>query len=239
MISFPVSLAVPTAAMRFIRFGAIFSRQLAAVGLGAVLLVPGTLSGAEPLRLLAFGDSLTHGYGLVDGETFPEQLEAALKEAGHDVIVINSGNSGDTTASGRARLDWALADNPDAVIVELGANDGLRGLDPAQTFANLDAILARFEKESIPVLLAGMLAPRNLGKDYTEEFDAAYPRLAEKYKVALYPFFLDGVVQNEKLNQTDGIHPNSEGVAIIVSKILPQVEKLLRQARQAESHNGG
>ncbi len=187
---------------------------------------------------MAFGDSLTHGYGLVDGETFPEQLELALQARNQQVTVINSGNSGDTTASGRARLDWALADKPDAVIVELGANDGLRGLDPAQTFENLDAILSKLTEASIPVLLAGMLAPRNLGQDYAAEFDSVYPRLAEKHGVALYGFFLDGVALNADLNQRDGIHPNKAGVAVIVSKILPQVEELLAQAREREVHRG-
>lgn len=192
----------------------------------------------ETLRLMAFGDSLTHGYGLVDGETFPEQLEAALQARDHAVTVINSGNSGDTTASGRARLDWALADKPHAVIVELGANDGLRGLDPAQTYENLDAILTRLKGDSIPVLLAGMLAPRNLGQDYAQEFDSVFPRLAEKHDVDLYAFFLDGVALEADLNQRDGIHPNKAGVAVIVSRILPQVEALLARARDKEAGHG-
>lgn len=188
---------------------------------------------------MVFGDSLTHGYGLDAGEPFPDQLEVALQARDQEVTVINSGNSGDTTASGRSRVEWALADKPDAVIVELGANDGLRGLDPAQTYENLDAILARFKEGGIPVLLAGMLAPRNLGQEYVEEFDSVYPRLAEKHGVALYPFFLEGVALNADLNQADGTHPNRQGVAVIVSKILPQVEELLLKARRKESSHGG
>lgn len=208
---------------------------------GAVgfLLVSSAVSAQEPLRLMVFGDSLTHGYGLSAGEPFPDQLEVALQARDQEVTVINSGNSGDTTASGRSRLEWALADKPHAVIVELGANDGLRGLEPSQTYENLDAIVARFKQDGIPVLLAGMLAPRNLGQEYVDEFDSVYPRLAEKHDVALYPFFLEGVALNRDLNQADGTHPNKEGVAVIVSKILPHVEELLVKARQTEMRHGG
>lgn len=188
---------------------------------------------------MVFGDSLTHGYGLNAGEPFPDQLQVALEAREQKVTVINSGNSGDTTASGRARVEWALADQPDAVIVELGANDGLRGLDPAQTYENLDAIVSRFRAEGIPVLLAGMLAPRNLGPEYVEEFDSVFPRLAEKHAVPLYPFFLEGVALNPDLNQADGTHPNKDGVAVIVSKILPRVEALLETAREKRARHGG
>lgn len=215
-----------------------------AVG-GALLLaiallaqVGGGPAAAAPLKLLAFGDSLVHGYGLPDGATFPEQLEAALRERGQEVEVINGGNSGDTTAAGLARLDWALADAPDAVLVELGANDGLRGLDPAETEANLDAILTRLRDEGLPVLLAGMLAPRNLGADYAAAFDALYPRLAEKHDVAFYPFFLEGVAMESTLNQADGIHPNAEGVQAIVESILPYVVRLLDSARAGTAADG-
>jgi len=205
-------------------------RGLRTVGLlGAAL--PVLLAGAaaaEPVRLMAFGDSLTHGYGLPAGETFPEQLEAALRADGLDITVINAGNSGDTTAGGRARLDWALADRPDAVILELGANDGLRGLDPAATFENLDAIMARLTGEGLPVLIAGMLAPPNLGREYGDAFNAVYPRLAEKYGAPLYAFFLDGVAMDPALNQADGIHPNADGVAEIVRRMKPEVVRLLR-----------
>ncbi|WP_420345782.1 arylesterase [Pelagibius sp.] len=179
---------------------------------------------------MAFGDSLVHGYGLPAGETFPEQLETALREEGLDVMVINAGNSGDTTAAGLARLDWALADEPTAVILELGANDGLRGLDPAATYDNLDAIMARFTEEGLPVLIAGMLAPPNLGREYGDSFNSVFPRLAEKYDAPLYPFFLDGVALEPELNQPDGIHPNARGVAEIVKRIKPYVVALVRDA---------
>lgn len=186
---------------------------------------------SETLRLLAFGDSLTHGYGLPAGESFPEQLEDALRERGYAVEVINAGNSGDTSAAGRARLEWSLADDPDAALVELGANDGLRGLDPAATYDNLDAILARFEDAGVPVLLAGMKAPRNMGADYAEAFDAIYPKLAAEHDVLFYPFFLEGVALDPALNQSDGIHPNAKGVREIVERILPKVIALVDSAR--------
>ena len=182
---------------------------------------------AEGTRLMAFGDSLVHGYGLAEDDTFPAQLQAALQQQGHAVEVLNAGNSGDTTAAGLARLDWALADRPDAVIVVLGANDGLRGLEPRQTYGNLTAILERLEADGLPVLLAGMLAPRNLGAAYVEEFDGVFQRLSEERNVVFYPFFLDGVAAQTELNLGDGIHPNKDGVAEIVSRILPSVESLL------------
>jgi acyl-CoA thioesterase-1 len=185
-------------------------------------------STAEPMkRLLVLGDSLTAGYGLAAGETFPEQLERALQQAGHNVTVINAGVSGDTTAGGLARLDWALRDDPQLVIVELGGNDALRGLPPEETFDNLDAILERLDTSGISIILTGMQAPRNLGVDYTTDFDQIYPRLASKYKVSFYPFFLDGVALDPALNQADGIHPNSAGVAVIVDRMLPVLESAL------------
>ncbi len=187
----------------------------------------------EPLRLMAFGDSLIHGYGLPAGETFPDQLERALDEAGHEVEVINAGSSGETTAGGRARLAWNLSENPDALILLLGANDGLRGLDPAETRANLEAMLQTLGEEEVPVLLAGMRAPPNLGDDYGREFNALYPELAETYGPVFYPFFLEGVAARPALNQDDGIHPNAEGVAHIVEAMLPAVEELLQRARDA------
>lgn len=188
------------------------------------------LSAAEKTELLAFGDSLVHGYGLPGPDNFPSQLEKELAAEGRSVEVINAGNSGDTSAAGLARLDWTLAEIPDAAIVVLGANDALRGLDPAKTYENLDAILARFEEVGVPVLLAGMMAPRNMGADYAEEFDAVYRRLAEEHEVIFYPFFLDGVATDPELNQPDGIHPNAAGVAEIVERILPRVEELLAAA---------
>jgi len=183
---------------------------------------------AAETRILAFGDSLIHGYGLDAGDTFPEQLETALQAEGHEVEVLNGGNSGDTSAGGRARLDWALADDPEIVILVLGANDALRGLDPAATRENLDAMLTRLRSADTEVLLAGMRAPRNLGPDYVEAFDGIYPALAEAHGVAFYPFFLEGVALRPGLNQQDGIHPNAAGVAEIVRRIRPAIEPLLR-----------
>jgi len=183
---------------------------------------------AAPLRIAVFGDSLTAGYGLPEAQAFPARLEAALQLRGHDVRVINAGVSGDTSAGGRARLDWTLADRPDVVIVELGANDALRGLDPAQTESNIDDILGRALKSGARVLLAGMRAPPNFGREYQERFDGLFPRLARKHDVALYPFFLDGVAMERSLNQSDGIHPNAAGVEIIVERILPSLEALLK-----------
>ena len=193
----------------------------------ALTFATATAASAEGTRLMAFGDSLVHGYGLAEDDTFPTQLQAALEQQGHAVEVLNAGNSGDTTAAGLARLDWALADRPDAVIVVLGANDGLRGLEPRQTYGNLTAILERLEADGLPVLLAGMLAPRNLGAAYVEEFDGVFQRLSEERNVVFYPFFLDGVAAQTELNLGDGIHPNKDGVAEIVSRILPSVESLL------------
>jgi len=185
---------------------------------------------AQPVTILALGDSLTAGLGLEASEAFPARLEAALKAKGLDVRIVNGGVSGDTAAAGLARLDWALSDDVDGLIVELGANDALRGLDPAQTETALDGILAKAAERKLPVLVAGMRAPPNLGPDYAAAFDAIYPRLAEKYDAMLYPFFLDGVAAQPSLNQTDGIHPNGKGVDIIVERIMPGVEGLIRRA---------
>ncbi len=208
----------------------------AAARLGALLVAAALLAGApgagfagaQPIKLLAFGDSLVHGYGLTAGDSFPAQLQSALRARGYPVEVINAGNSGDTTAAGRARLDWALAEEPDLVLVELGGNDGLRGIEPGETYRNLDHILARLAAEGLTVLFTGMRAPRNLGEDYVVEFDAVFPRLAEKYGMAFYPFFLDGVALDPRLNQDDGIHPNAAGVAVVVERIVPVLEPLLR-----------
>ncbi len=188
---------------------------------------------AQEIRILALGTSLTAGFGLADEEGFVPQLEAALLEAGYEATVINAGVSGDTTAGGRARLDWSLAEPVTHAIVELGSNDALRGLSPDQTKANLDAILTRLGEEGIPVLLAGMLAPRNLGPDYAQEFDAIYPALADKHGAQLYPFFLDGVAVERDLNQADGIHPNKAGVGVIVERLLPSVIALIDPAVEA------
>lgn len=179
--------------------------------------------------IVAFGDSLSAGYGLVEADSFPVRLEAALRADGLDTRVINSGVSGDTTAGGRARLDWSLPEQVDLVIVELGANDGLRGIDPAETEANLDAILRTLASRNIRVLFTGMLAPPNLGREYAAAFDALFPKLAARHDVVFYPFFLEGVAAERSLNQPDGIHPNAAGVDRIVMRLLPFVRRALNQ----------
>ena len=193
----------------------------AAVALAAAGLAADTR--AEALRILMLGDSLTAGYGLASRDALPARLEAALRDRGLDARVIDAGVSGDTTAGGLARLDWALADRPHAVIVALGANDALRAIDPAVARSNLDRLLAALYERSLPVLLAGMLAPRNLGPEYGARFDAIYPELAERHGALLYPFLLDGVATVAALNQADGLHPNKAGVEVIVERILPSV----------------
>ena len=177
--------------------------------------------------LMVLGDSLVAGHGLPQGEAFPEILGQMLRNDGFDVSVINAGVSGDTTAGGLARLDWSLADNPDAVIIVLGGNDLLRGLDPSASFENLDKIIKRLKARNIAVLLAGMQAPRNFGADYADEFDAVYPRLVSRHDVLFYPFFLDGVALQPMMNLADGMHPNQAGISHIATKILPQVKRLL------------
>lgn len=182
------------------------------------------------LSILALGDSLSAGYNLSHDAAFPVQLEEALREKGYDVTVINAGVSGDTTAGGLSRLDWTLGDDvPDVTILELGANDALRGLPPAQVEANLAAIIEGLQARGSRVLLAGMLAPPNMGADYAEAFNAIYPALADRYDTALYPFFLDGVAGQTALLQSDAMHPTADGVAEIVRRILPKVEKLLNE----------
>ncbi|MBD3760364.1 arylesterase [Rhizorhabdus sp.] len=195
----------------------------------ALALFPASAQAADRL-VLAFGDSLTAGYRLPPGQGFAPQLEAALRKSGVSAWVHNAGVSGDTTAQGKARLAWVLASlkaKPDLVIVELGANDMLRGLDPARAEANLDAILGELRRRDIPILLAGMVAAPNLGKDYARRFDPIYARLAAKHKAGLYPFFLQGVVGNRSLHIGDAIHPNERGVSVIVRGILPHVRRLL------------
>lgn len=191
--------------------------------------ISGAAYGAETVRLLVLGDSLTAGYGLPKGQSFPDLLQAALYARGHSVEVINSGVSGDTSAGGRARLGWALGDKPFAAIVELGANDGLRALDPAITRENLDAILTHLKAAGVRVLLTGMLAPPNLGQEYGDEFNSIFPDLAKKHGVAFYPFFLEGVAAQPEFNQRDGIHPNAAGVKVIVSRMINMIEKLIAQ----------
>ena len=197
--------------------------------LALLAVAPQTGRAADgPIRLLVLGDSLTAGYGLPASQAFPLRLQARLLAAGRNVKVINAGVSGDTTAGGLARLGWALADKPDFAIIELGANDALRGIDPKSTFQNLDRIIARLTRAGIKILVTGMYAPPNWGREYTEQFDAIFPKLAKKYDVMLYPFFLDGVATLPKLNQPDGIHPNAAGVEEIVDRITPYVLRLLR-----------
>ncbi|MEM6490427.1 MAG: arylesterase [Pseudomonadota bacterium] len=197
------------------------------VALGAVNV------SAAPVRVLAFGDSLVAGYGLGPTEAFVPRFEEQLRALGVDANVIDAGVSGDTTAGGAARIDWALADEPDVALVELGGNDGLRGIDPRSTYANLDAILAALAEANVPTLFAGMLAPPNLGVDYETEFNAVFPALAEKHDVVFYPFFLDGVAGDPEFNQPDMIHPNADGVDVIVDRLAPLMAELI-QGRASE-----
>lgn len=192
-----------------------------------------------PLRILMLGDSLTAGYGVAPADALPARLEAALRARGVDARIVNAGVSGDTTAGGLARLEWALADDPHAVIVALGANDALRALDPALARANLDRILGTLAGRGLPVLLAGMMAPRNLGRAYADRFDPIYPELAARHGALLYPFLLEGVAAVARLNQADGIHPNAEGVRLIVRRMLPSVLCLARLAGRAAAGASG
>ncbi len=185
---------------------------------------------AAPLRLVVLGDSLSAGYNLGPGEGFTDQLQKALAAKGHDVVVVNAGVSGDTAAAGLARLDWSVGPDAEAVIVELGANDMLRGFDPDKPREALDAILTRLNERKLPVLLAGMRAAPNLGPDYARRFDGLYPALADKHGAMLYSFFLDGVAAQPALLLADGMHPNADGIAVIVERILPAVEELVAQA---------
>jgi acyl-CoA thioesterase I len=201
--------------------------------------------GEEPLRekdeivILAFGDSLTAGYQIPPDKSFPAQLQAALRAKGYRVRVINSGVSGDTAAEGLARLDWSLDEKVDGAIVEFGANDALRGIDPKITERSLDEILKSLKDRHIELLLAGMEAPRNWGPDYDSAFQSIYPKLAEKSGASLYPFFLKDVATVSRLNLPDGLHPTPEGVSIIVQNILPEVEKLIARirAKRATGHS--
>jgi acyl-CoA thioesterase-1 len=202
-------------------------KSLFAACILAVLAIPAY---AAPVAIVALGDSLTAGFGLDPGQSFPEQLQAALRKQGRDVTVANAGVSGDTSTDGLARLEWSVPAEAEIVIVELGANDALRGFDPALTRKTLSEIVAKLKGRNQAVLLAGMLAPRNLGDEYANAFDAIFPDLAAEYGVPLYPFFLEGVAGDAKLNQADGMHPTADGVARIVSGIMPDVEKLISAA---------
>lgn len=210
-----------------------FKRLFGRMSVALLLLAP-VAAAAAPVKILAFGTSLTQGYGLPPGTEFPAVLQARLKASGIDATVINAGVSGDTSSDGLSRIDWSLADHPDAAIVEMGSNDALRGIDPKLTERNLAAMLARFRDAHVPVLLLGMKAPRNLGPDYANAFDPIYPRLAKEFGVLFYPFVLDGVALNAKLNQADGMHPNPDGVKIIVGRMLPSVKQLVAEVPRAQ-----
>ena len=197
------------------------------------MMMAGTVLGqtavaaAPPIKLVVLGDSLTAGFGLPAAQAFPVRLQRSLKDKGIEVDAINAGVSGDTASGGRDRLEWSIPDGTQAVIVELGANDALRGIDPAVTRSALEDIIKTLQTRRIAVMLCGMYAPRNLGPDYATKFDPIYPELAKTYSVPLYPFFLDGVAGDRKLTQPDGLHPTAEGVDVIVKRILPGVQAFL------------
>lgn len=182
---------------------------------------------SKQIKIVALGDSLTAGYGLGPEDGFVPQLQAALRAGGHQVTISNAGVSGDTSSGGLARLDWAVATDTQAVIIELGANDMLRGISPKVTEKNLRKMIEKLQARGVKILLAGMLAAPNLGPVYEQDFNRIYPQLARRYGLVYYPFFLDGVAADPSLNLSDGIHPNEQGIKIIVRKILPSVEKLL------------
>jgi acyl-CoA thioesterase I len=210
---------------RAVQIGRIVALALACAAL------PAGAKADNPVRIVALGDSLTAGLGLARQDAFPAKLEAALRAKGIAVTIENAGVSGDTTSGGLARLDWSVPDGTDAVILELGANDALRGLDPQAARAALETIIKRLKARRIAVLIAGMLAPRNLGADYARAFDPIYPDLAKTYDLVLYPFFLDGVAADRALNQGDGLHPTAAGIDVIVARILPKVEELVARAK--------
>lgn len=184
-------------------------------------------SQAQPLTIVGLGDSLMAAYGLETQSGFPARLEAGLKARGHDVAILNAGVSGDTTAGGLARLDWSVPEGTAGVILELGANDALRGLPPEETARNLERIISRLKERGIPVMLAGMLAPPNMGDAYEQSFNAIYPELADRFTLEYYPFFLDGVTGNPAYLLGDGMHPNAAGIEVMVERILPSVEAFL------------
>lgn len=185
---------------------------------------------AKPIRIVAFGDSLSSGYGLRPAQSFPAQLQKQLEARGHNVVVTNGGVAGDTTAAGLERLAWSVPNDTDAVILEFGGNDALRGIDPKETRANLEKMIAGLKQRRIAILLAGMRSPANWGETYAESFDAIFPDLAREHGLIFYPFFLDGVVFDPKLNLDDGMHPSGTGIAEIVARIMPSVEELIARA---------
>lgn len=228
-----------------------FSRQFIA-GFCALILAVAAAKAEEPtgledalpteqlsqIKIVGFGDSLMAGYLLPGNAGFPQQLETALHEKGFNVTVENAGVSGDTTTGGLSRIDWSVPDGTDLVILELGANDALRGISPEITEKNLDTMITRLKERDIDIILAGMLAPPNMGQDYADKFNPIYPRLAQKHQIALYPFFLDGVATQKDFLLEDGMHPNEKGVGVIVSKFLPLIEKTLDALQKTGTSNG-
>lgn len=208
----------------------VLTAAIAAVG--TLPAEAGKADAAKPIKIVVLGDSLSAGFGLSAADAFPAKLQKALKNKGIDIDMVNAGVSGDTASGGRDRLDWSVPEGTDGVIVELGANDALRGTDPSVTRAALSDIVSRLSARGVAVLLCGMLAPPNYGRDYAARFDKIYPDLANSLGIALYPFFLDGVAAEAKLNQPDGIHPTAQGVDIIVTKIIPTVEAFLHTIRE-------
>jgi acyl-CoA thioesterase-1 len=207
-------------------------KRTALLCIAVLATICGPAVAKAPLKLLMFGTSLTQGLGLPPGTELPAVLEVRLATAGTQAKVINAGVSGDTSADGLSRIDWSLADKPDAAIVELGSNDALRGIDPSITEKNIGAVLSKLQAAHIPVLLLGMKAPRNLGSEYAARFDALYPRLAARYHDALYPFALEGVALDPKLNQADGMHPNPAGVQVIAKRLMPYVHRLIAETHE-------
>lgn len=187
---------------------------------------------AQPIKIVAFGDSLIAGFGLKANESFPAQLEIALRKKGHNVEIVNAGVSGDTTSGGLSRLDWSVQDGTDAVIVVLGANDMLRGMEPEIARKNLEQIVSRLKARKIEVILGGMRAAPNLGAEYAKKFDAIYADLAKEHDILIYPFFLDGVAGQRDLNLSDGIHPTPKGVSLVVERIMPSVESLIERVKK-------
>jgi acyl-CoA thioesterase-1 len=210
---------------------ALFSSMLLAAAFVPASVAHATRAEMSETVIVALGDSLISGLGLPENEAFPAKLEAALKARGQKVKVVNAGVSGDTAAAGLARLDWSVPEDAGAIILEFGGNDALQGLDPPATKAALEQIITKLQARGLPILLAGMAAPRNLGKDYVERFDAIFPDLAERYGLVFYPFFLDGVALDNKFTFEDGMHPNAKGVDRIVENILPKVEELLAKVQ--------
>lgn len=209
----------------------VFKKAVFFVNLLCIFILPTQLASAENKTIIAvLGDSLTAGYGLARKQAFPAQLEAALQARGLNVEVRNAGVSGDTAEDGLTRLDWAIGPDIQAVIVELGANDALRGHTPERMRKALSNILSRLRERQLPVLLAGMKAPRNMGPEYAQDYDRIFPELAKEYGIILFPFFLEGVAADASLNLADGMHPNASGVSRIVKNILPYAERLIRQA---------